>query len=143
MPTEEELYEQQLNEDRARQEMQETAEDQEIAQQAVLKKSKSEPVLFPWLMLCVAIIFDLIGFIPIVNIFSEILAGLILWLWKHSYNSKTNPLIDIVAVKIVDFITLGLLPSNTATVIYSYAKKKTAAKAKSKIGGKVIAKFAT
>jgi hypothetical protein len=138
-----ELNEQQLNEDRARQEMQETAEDQETAQQVVRAKSKPEPVPFPWLMLCVAIIFDLVGFIPIVNIFADILACLILWIWKHTYNSKTNPLIDIVAAKIVDFLCLGFLPSSTFTVVYSYIKKKTAAKAKTKIGGRVIAKFAT
>jgi hypothetical protein len=140
MANNEELYEQQLNEERA---AQEELGAQESAQQAVRAKSKPEPVPFPWLMLCVAVIFDLIGFIPIVNIFSEIIAGLILWLWKKKYSPKTNPLIDIVAVKILDFITLGLLPSNIATVIYSYAKKKTASKAGTKIGGKVIAKLAT
>jgi hypothetical protein len=140
MPIEEELYEQQLNEDRA---MQEQLEAQEIAQQAVRAKSKPEPVTFPWLMLGVAIIFDLISLIPIVNIFSEILAGLILWLWKHSYDSKTNPLIDIVAAKIVDYICLDILPSNIFTVVYAYIKKKAASKAKTAVGGKIIAKLAT
>jgi len=140
MATAEELYEQQLNEDRARQE---ELSVQDRQRQAAAAGAKPEPVPFPWLMLCLAIIFDLIGFIPIVNIFSEILAGLILWLWKQTYNPKTNPLIDIVAIKIVDFITLGLLPSNIATVIYSYAKKKTASKAGTKMGGKIVAKLAT
>lgn len=136
MPTAEELYEQQFNEDRAKQ-VQQTTQDR------ARQSQKQEPVTFPWLMFCVAVLFDLIGLIPFVNIFSEIVAGLILWLWKQTYNSKTNPLIDIVAVKIVDFIFLGILPSNIATVIYSYAKKKTASKAGSKIGGKIITKLAS
>jgi hypothetical protein len=139
MPEAEELYEQQWNQDRARQE----AMAREDAQRQAKAGGASEPALFPWLMLCVAIIFDLVGFIPILNIFTDILAGFILWLWKHSYNSKTNPLIDIVAAKIVDFLCLGILPSSTFTVIYSYIKKKAASKAGSVIGGKVIAKLAT
>lgn len=133
----EDLYLQQLNEDRARQAQMES---QDRARQT--EGSKVEPVSFPWLILCVAVIFDLIGFIPIVNIFSEILAGLIFWLWKKTYDSKTNPLIDIVAVKIVDLIFMGALPSNTATVVYAYSKKKTASKAQTAMGGKIIAKIA-
>ena len=129
MPEAEELYEQQLNEQRA--------------QQKMAVKPKSEPVTFPWLMLIVAIIFDLLGFIPFVNIVTDIIACFILWFWKHSYNSKTNPLIDIVAAKIVDFLFVGMLPSSTFTVIYSYIKKKTASVAGSKVGGRVIAKLAT
>ncbi|OIO48525.1 MAG: hypothetical protein AUJ32_00265 [Parcubacteria group bacterium CG1_02_40_82] len=136
MPTAEELYEQQFNEDRARQE-------QPAVQGRAQQTKAQEPITFPWLMLCVAALFDLISLIPIVNIFSEILAGLILWLWKQSYNSKTNPLIDIVAAKIVDYIFLDILPSNIFTVVYAYTKKKTASKAGSKIGGKIITKLAT
>jgi uncharacterized protein YqgC (DUF456 family) len=138
MATAEELYEQQWNEDRARQEAMAVQDAQRQAQAA----GRSEPVTFPWLMLIVAIIFDLISLIPIVNIFSEILAGLILWLWKHSYNSKTNPLVDIVIAKIVDFICLDILPSNTFTVVYAYIKKRTASVAGSKVGGKIVAKLA-
>jgi len=136
MATAEELYEQQFNEDRARQE--------QLAAQDRTKQTKAqEPVTFPWLMFCVAVLFDLVSLIPIVNIFTEILAGLILWLWKKTYNSKTNPLIDIVAAKIVDYIFLDILPSNIFTVVYAYTKKKTASKAGSAIGGKIITKLAT
>jgi hypothetical protein len=128
MPINEELAAQQLNEDRA-------------AQAPASQKPEAEKVSLPWLMLCVAALFDLIGLIPIVNIFSEILAGLILWLWKIQYSPKTNPLIDIVAVKIVDLVFLGWLPSNIATVVIAYAKKKTAAKAQTALGGNIITKL--
>src|SRR4030042_2207366 len=136
MATAEELYEQQFNQDRARQEAM-------AAEQQLKASGRSEPASFPWLMLCVAIIFNLVVFIPILNIFTDILACLILWLWKHSYNSKTNPLIDIVAAKIVDFLCLGFLPSSTFTVVYSYIKKKAASKANSAVGGRFLAKLAT
>jgi hypothetical protein len=135
MPDNEELYEQQLNEDRIEQE-------HLTAQTRTTQTKAQEPVTFPWLMFCVAVLFDLISLIPIVNIFSEILAGLILWLWKKTYNSKTNPLIDIVAAKIVDYIFLDILPSNIFTVVLAYTKKRTASKAGSKIGGKIITKLA-
>jgi len=123
--------------------MQEELLAQDRQRQATATKAKPEPVTFPWLMLCLAAVFDLISLIPIVNIFTEILAGLILWLWKKTYDSKTNPLIDIVAAKIIDYIFLDILPSNIFTVVYAYTKKKAAAKAGTAVGGKIIAKLAT
>jgi len=140
MATAEELYEQQFNEDRARQEEM-LAQDRQ--RQATAAGAKGEPVTFPWLMFFVALLFDIVSLIPIVNIFTELLAGLILWLWKKSYNSKTDPLIDIIAAKIVDYIFLDILPSNIFTVVYAYTKKKAASKAGSVVGGKIIAKLAT
>lgn len=140
----ENLSQQMLNIERAQHAQQEQMQAQDRGRQAATgQKSQAGKVSFPWLMLVVAIIFDLISLIPIVNIFSEILAGLILWLWKQTYNPKTNPLIDIVAAKVIDFIFLDILPSNIFTVVYSYAKKKTAAKAGTAIGGKIITKLAT
>ncbi len=144
----EQLAQQQLNTERAQQAQQEEMQEQDRARQAAgSQKTKAEKVPIPWLMLCVAGLFDLIGMIPIVNIFSEIIAGLILWFWQKTYVPKLDPLISIVATKIIDFI-LGLgmvsyLPSNISTVIIAYIKKKTDAKAKTKIGGKIAAKLAT
>jgi hypothetical protein len=173
MATKEELYEQQLNQDRAWQEqkinqdqawqvqkinqdrawqvqkinedqaMQEQLLAQDRQRQAATDESKPEPVLFPWLMFSLALLFDLVSLIPIVNIATEIFAALVLWLWKKSYNSKTNPLIDIVAAKIIDYICLDILPSNMFTVVYAYIKKKAASKAGSAVGGKIITKMAT
>lgn len=79
-------------------------------------------------MLCLAIFFDLIGLIPIVNIFSEVLASLIFGLWMTFYAPKTNPLIALFITKLLDAIFLGFLPSNIAFVIYAYIKQKAAAK---------------
>ena len=83
-----------------------------------------EPVSFPWLMLGVAIIFDLVGMIPVINFFSEALAGLTFGLWQKLYAPKTDPIITFIVAKIADAVFLGLLPSNIAIVIFAYAKKK-------------------
>ena len=136
MPSNYDLYQQQLNEDRARQ------EELNTGQESSAKKAPAS-VPFPFGILAIAIIFDLIGLIPIVNIFSEIFAGLTFWFWQKSYMPKIDPLISIVATKIVDFIALGVLPSSVATVIYAYAKKKTASKASTLVGAKIINKLAT
>lgn len=87
-----------------------------------------QPVSLPWGMLSLAVLFDLIGLIPIINIFTEILAGLIFGLWQKSYNPKTDPIITFFVAKIIDAISLGILPSNIGIVVYAYIKKKAAAK---------------
>lgn len=91
-------------------------------------------VSFPWLMLCLAIFFDLIGLIPIVNFFSEILAGLMIGLWQKMYFSKSNPLVEFFAAKIIDALSLGILPSNSGLVVITYLRKKTAAKLQTPLG---------
>jgi hypothetical protein len=183
MATNEELYEQQLNQDRAWQvqkinedrawqvqkinedrawQVQKINEDRAMQEQLLAwdrqrqatkqafeagehtaAGDNAETVTFPWLMFSLAFLFDLVSLIPIVNIATEIFAALVLWLWKKSYNSKTNPLIDIVAAKIIDYICLDILPSNMFTVVYAYIKKKAASAASSKTGGKIITKLAT
>ncbi len=85
-----------------------------------------EPAVFPWEMFCVAVLFDLIGLIPILNFFSEILAGLIIGLWQRFYNPKTDPIITFFVAKIIDAISLGFLPSNIGVVVYAFIKKKAA-----------------
>jgi len=83
-----------------------------------------EPVSFPWEMIVLATVFDLIGIIPIVNFFSELLAGLIIGLWQKSYAPKTDPLITFFLAKVIDIFSLGILPSNIGVVVYVYIKKK-------------------
>ncbi|MBU1102636.1 hypothetical protein KJ853_03210 [Patescibacteria group bacterium] len=83
-----------------------------------------EKVSFPWLMFFVAVFFDLIGLIPIVNIFSEIFAGLAFGFWQKIYAPKTDPVLTFIVAKIADAIFLGMLPSNIAIVVFAYIKKK-------------------
>jgi len=84
------------------------------------------PISFPWRMVALAAIFDLIGLIPIINFFSELLAGLIIGLWQTNYAPKTDPLMSFFVAKVIDIASLGILPSNIAIVVYAYLKKKAA-----------------
>ena len=136
----EQLAQQQLNMERAQETKQQEMQNQDRARQAAGgQKTETGKVPIPWLMLCVAGLFDLIGMIPIVNIFSEIIAGLIFGWWQKQYVPKTDPLITFIVAKIIDFITVGFLPSNIAIVVYAYIKKKAAAKLATPIG-KMVAK---
>ncbi len=85
-------------------------------------------VPFPWLIMSVAICFDLVGMIPVVNFFTEAIAAMTFGFWQKSYSPKTNPLITFIVAKIADAIFLGFLPSNISIVVYAYLKKKTASK---------------
>jgi len=136
MPTSEELYQQQLNEDRAQYE-QAQVEDRMRQEQAAQESNnqtkitgQNETVSFPWGMFFLALIFDLIGLIPIVNFISEAVAGLLFGLWQRAYSPKTDPILTFILAKIADVITAGILPSNIAVVIYAYLKKKASSKLK-------------
>lgn len=94
------------------------------------EESEETGVSLPWLMLGVAAIFDLIGIIPILNFFTEILAGLILGLWQKNYAPKTDPILTFFLAKSIDAVSLGFLPSNIGVVVYSYLKKKASLKLK-------------
>lgn len=85
-------------------------------------------------MLCLAALFDLIGLIPIINFFSETLAGLIFGFWQKKYVPQTDPLITFLIAKIIDTVSLGILPSNIGIVFYAYIKKKAAAAAQTRLG---------
>ncbi|HRY52962.1 MAG TPA: hypothetical protein P5089_03960 [Candidatus Portnoybacteria bacterium] len=89
---------------------------------------------FPSGMLCLAILFDLIGLVPILNFFTETLAGLIFGMWQSSYNPKLDPVLSFFIAKIIDVASLGILPSNTGIVVYSYLKKKAASAAQTPAG---------
>lgn len=86
-----------------------------------------EPVSFPWAMITLAAAFDLIGIVPIVNLLSELIAGLIIGLWQKGYAPKTDPVISFFLAKVIDILSLGILPSNIAVVVYAYIKKKATA----------------
>ena len=101
----------------------------ENGNQTEIPVAQPKEASFPWAMLCVAALFDLIGLIPIINLLSEILAGLIICLWQKFYNPKIDPMIFLLTflvAKIIDAISLGILPSNIGVVIYAYTKKKAA-----------------
>jgi hypothetical protein len=87
---------------------------------------QATPVSFPWLMVALAAFFDIVGMIPIVNFFTELLAGLIIGLWQKNYVPATDPLISFFLAKVIDIFSLGILPSNIAVVVYAYIKKKAA-----------------
>ncbi|OGZ33782.1 MAG: hypothetical protein A2174_02080 [Candidatus Portnoybacteria bacterium RBG_13_41_18] len=142
MPENEELIQQQMAQDRALSARQQ--EEDRARQEAAGQDQQTAPVeqvSFPWFMAVAAVIFDLIGWIPFVNIASEFIAGLTLFFWQKSYMPKADPLISIVATKLFDLITFGILPSNIATVLLVYFKKKTASKANTLVGKKLITKL--
>lgn len=89
--------------------------------------AETESASFPWLMLIIAAFFDLLGAIPFINFFSELVAGLILGLWQKNYAPITDPFLTFFITKIADIFSLGLLPSNIAVVVYAYLQKKAAA----------------
>ncbi len=89
---------------------------------------EEEKTSFPTGMLCLAIVFDLVGMIPLLNLATEPLAGLIFGFWQTQYSPKTDPVITWIVSKIIDLFFLGFFPSNMSVVIFAYLKKKTAQK---------------
>lgn len=122
-------YQQQFDKDRARQAV--------SAQRPV---APAEPAAFPWGIFFVAVIFDIIGMIPVINFFTELLAGLILGMWQKSYVQKLDPLLTFFVAKIIDAMFLGLLPSNIGIVVYSYLKKKSLSLSKTSVGQMALKK---
>jgi len=93
----------------------------------ITASQSKETAIFPWLALCAAIFFDIIGMVPILNFFSEPIAKLSLGMWQKLYAPKTDPLITAIVSLILNVIFLGFLPSNVAVVVYAYLKKRAAA----------------
>lgn len=86
-------------------------------------------VSFPAGMFFLAASFDVLGFIPIVNIaciVTEPIAGFIFYYWQKNYAPNTNPIKSLVINKAIDLITIGVSPSNSILVIRAYSKKKAA-----------------
>lgn len=100
----------------------------------------TEEVTFPWLIFFLAAIFDAVCFFfpPV-----EVVAGLIFGFWQKLYAPKTDPLITFIVAKIIDALSLGILPSNIGIVVYAYIKKKAAAKMSTPLGKMVAKKIQT
>lgn len=134
MPANEEKYQQQFDQDRARQAErsdQDRARQTEAAQQPVAPGPSAS---FPWGMLVLAALFDLIGLIPVINLATETLAGLIIGWWQKNYVPKLDPVLTFIIAKIIDALSLGILPSNIGIVIYAYIKKKAGDLAQTPLG---------
>ncbi len=93
---------------------------------------EQEQVSFPWMMLSVAVIFDLLGLVPFLNILTEIIASLIFGLWQAIYAPKSNPIITAAVAKIIDAAFLGFFFSNIGVVVFAYLKKKLEARIKTR-----------
>lgn len=89
-----------------------------------ISPDQKEPASFPLGMFLLATVFDLVGFIPVINFVSEPIAGLIFWFWQKQYSPKSNPLATLLSAKLLDLVCVGLLPSNIGVVIYAYTAKK-------------------
>jgi len=101
-----------------------------VNQQAKDAAAQPIKVPFPTGMLCLAILFDVLGAIPGLNLITEILAGLIMGFWQKTYAPSTDPILNFIVTRIIDVCFVGLLPSNIAIVIRCYIKKKAEEKKK-------------
>lgn len=82
-------------------------------------------VPFPWGMMFIAVFFDLVGLIPFVNVCTEIVSGIIFYVWQRSYVPQSSPLLNFLGTRVADFLLLGFFPSNISVVLSAFAKKKT------------------
>lgn len=101
---------------------------------------EAEPASFPWGMFFIAVIFDLVGMIPLINFLTETAAGLIFGLWQKFYVPQLDPVLTFFVAKIIDAMFLGLLPSNIGVVVYSYIKKKSLQVSQTSVGQMALKK---
>lgn len=95
----------------------------------LLKTDSNQTIEFPTKMLVLALCFDILGFIPVIDIVcivTEPLAGLIFYRWQKKYAPETNPLGSLLINKAIDLMTIGISPSNSILVFRTYSKKKIA-----------------
>jgi len=94
-------------------------------------------VSFPGLMLCVAILFDLVGWIPFLNFLTETLSGLILGFWQKLYMAEASLaeiVLTFISAKSIKAASLGGLPTNIGVVFFAYFRKKAMSKLKAATG---------
>lgn len=122
-----------LQQERARDRQTATAQEAGILQDEQQNPSRltaaENAVSFPVGMFFMAASFDVLGFIPIVNIacvVTEPIAGFIFYYWQKNYAPNTNPIKSLIINKAIDLITIGVSPSNSILVIRAYSKKKAA-----------------
>ena len=99
--------------------------------------SPQSKVSFPGLMLCVAILFDLVGWIPILNFFTEMLSGLVMGFWQKLYMEEASLaeiVLSFVTAKSVKAASLGAGPTNCGIVFFTYFRKKAMSKIKKATG---------
>lgn len=123
---EEQDYQAQLNEAR-NQDLQMSEEDDDSEEKSA-EQPPATSVSLPFGMLALAGFFDLIGLIPVLNFFTDFLAGLLLWFWQKSYVPSFDPMLNIFTNKIIDICTLGIFPSNIGIVLVAFIKKRAASK---------------
>ena len=122
-----------LSQDRARLRLQESATqegiDQELGSSPSQNTASPTTVAFPKGMFILALCFDVLGFIPVIDlvcVITEPIAGFIFWRWQKQYAPNTNPIKSLLINKAVDLITVGISPSNSILVFRAYSKKKAA-----------------
>lgn len=122
-----------LQQERARDRQIATAQEtniQEDEQQNPNQSAASKnDISFPVGMFFLAASFDVLGFIPIVNIVcvvTEPIAGFIFYYWQKNYAPNTNPVKSLIINKAIDLLTIGISPSNSIVVLRAYSKKKAA-----------------
>lgn len=120
-----------LQQKRARDRQIATAQEANIRQDEQQNPSQitapKNAVSFPAGMFFLAIGFDILGFIPVINIVcvvTEPIAGFIFYYWQKNYAPNTNPIKSLIINKAVDLLTVGISPSNSIVVIRAYSKKK-------------------
>ncbi len=92
---------------------------------------------FPVLMLGVAILFDLVGLIPLLNFFTEALSGLVMGFWQKLYMNEASLaeiVLTFISAKSIKAASLGWLPTNIGVVVFAYARKKAMSKLKAVTG---------
>ncbi|TSC53320.1 MAG: hypothetical protein LiPW39_332 [Parcubacteria group bacterium LiPW_39] len=94
-------------------------------------------VSFPVGMLAVAALFDLVGWIPILNFFTETLSGLILGFWQKLYMEEASLaeiVLAFISAKSIKAASVGFGPTNCGIVLFTYFRKKAMSKIKKATG---------
>lgn len=130
-PNMEATYENQLHQQRNRDLLSQRTAELEGAEQNQNETAKNTApaVKFPKGMFILALCFDVIGLIPVIDIASvvtEPIAVVIFGYWQKKYRNVDflTILINAGVWKSLDAITIGILPSNSGLVIREYTKKK-------------------
>lgn len=94
-------------------------------------------VSFPVAMLVVAALFDSVGWIPLLNFFTETLSGLIIGFWQKLYMEQASLaeiVIALITGKGLKAASLGFGPTNCGIVFFTYFRKKAMSKIKTAAG---------
>lgn len=130
-PQKEWEYMAQLQKNRAMNDQAETAQvpDPDNEEDREGLPSPQKEVGFPFIMLALAIIFDIPGFIPgvdIICLITDPVAAILFGFWQKKYQNTDLLTVfsNAIAWKLSDALTVGILPSNTGLVVRTYMKTK-------------------